>query len=306
MSRIRSIKPEFWSSAQVMECSALARLLFIGMWNFADDAGRLTNSAKRIKAQIFPSDDMSTDDVQRMIVELSSNDLLLIYDVAGTEYIQITGWKHQKIDHAQLSKLPAPPVDIEPRPKRNSPAKNPEFVEDSSKIRRTFAPEGKGEEKKEHNSEKQQPTTSGAPAAAWEEGLEKKCREAAGLENDPSYGLLQIGPIFDLIQAGWSLDGHVLPALRSAKAAGRRGKKWAYYVPIITDGAAAPPKRQSPPSAAPKPANIFDDETKWPLALRCWKSGNWPGTWGPQPFEPKCKIPADFVADWEKSQRVAA
>jgi len=39
MARIRTIKPEFWVSEQVGECSPNARLLFIGMWNFCDDRG---------------------------------------------------------------------------------------------------------------------------------------------------------------------------------------------------------------------------------------------------------------------------
>lgn len=34
MARIRTIKPEFWTSEQVMGCAPLARLLFIGLWNF--------------------------------------------------------------------------------------------------------------------------------------------------------------------------------------------------------------------------------------------------------------------------------
>ncbi len=58
MARIRTIKPEFWTSEQVMECAPLARLLFIGLWNFCDDAGRMALSPKRIKAQILPSDDV--------------------------------------------------------------------------------------------------------------------------------------------------------------------------------------------------------------------------------------------------------
>jgi hypothetical protein len=49
MARIRTVKPEFWTSEQVMELSPLARLAFIGMWNFCDDAGVHTASAKRLK-----------------------------------------------------------------------------------------------------------------------------------------------------------------------------------------------------------------------------------------------------------------
>lgn len=108
MPRIRSIKPEFWTSEQVMECSMNARLMFIGMWNFADDLGRLPYSPKSIKAQIFPSDDISLDTIRGMIKELSSNGLILIYYVEDKEYLQITGWQHQRIDKPQPAKYPAP------------------------------------------------------------------------------------------------------------------------------------------------------------------------------------------------------
>jgi hypothetical protein len=91
LARIRTIKPEFWTNERVMECSANARLLFIGMWNFADDLGRLALAPKTIKAQIFPSDDISFDTVRGMIQELSKNGLLLIYEVEGKEYLQIVG-----------------------------------------------------------------------------------------------------------------------------------------------------------------------------------------------------------------------
>jgi hypothetical protein len=110
MARIRSIKPEFWTSAQVMECSMNARLMFIGMWNFADDLGRLPMSPKTIKAQIFPSDDISSDGILGMINELSENGLLLTYIIGDKEYLQITGWQHQRIDKPQPGKHP-PPVN---------------------------------------------------------------------------------------------------------------------------------------------------------------------------------------------------
>jgi hypothetical protein len=118
MARIRSIKPEFWTSAQVMECSPMARLLFIGMWNFADDAGRMTYSPKTLKAQIYPSDDITSADIEKLIVELSSNGLILIYSADGKEFISITGWSHQKIDKPRPSKLPDPFVETSPKPRR--------------------------------------------------------------------------------------------------------------------------------------------------------------------------------------------
>lgn len=112
MARIRSIKPEFWSSEQVMACSREARLLFVGLWNFVDDEGRISNSAKSIKAQVFPSDeDINSETVRRWLDELSSNELILQYEADGRSYLQVTGWHHQKIDRKRLSKIPAPTLD---------------------------------------------------------------------------------------------------------------------------------------------------------------------------------------------------
>lgn len=108
MARIRSIKPEFWTSEQVMECSPTTRLMFVGMWNFADDTGRLPYSPKTIKAQIFPGDSVSPDELAGMVAELSANGLLVQYTVDGKDYLQITGWHHQKIDKPQKPKYPPP------------------------------------------------------------------------------------------------------------------------------------------------------------------------------------------------------
>lgn len=111
MARIRSIKPEFWSSEQVMECSRNARLLFIGLWNWCDDSGRLPIKLKTIKANIFPGDDLSLLDVQGMLRELSRNGLVMVYTVEEQEYLWVTGWHHQKINHPQPPKYPGPEQD---------------------------------------------------------------------------------------------------------------------------------------------------------------------------------------------------
>lgn len=108
MARIRSIKPEFWSSEQVMACSTNARLLFIGLWNFCDDAGRHPVTPRQIKALVFPGDDISSENVRDLIDELSTNGLLSLYTVDDKEYFQVTGWSHQKIDRPQSPKYPAP------------------------------------------------------------------------------------------------------------------------------------------------------------------------------------------------------
>ncbi len=140
MARIRSIKPEFWTSEQVVECSTNARLLFIGMWNFADDQGRMTFSPKKIKAQVFPADDISVDDIRRMLDELSASALIHLYSIENAQYIQITGWHHQRIDRPVKSKIPEPPS----KPRR-------QLVEPSATDR--IGVEGKGVEGKEESKQ---------------------------------------------------------------------------------------------------------------------------------------------------------
>ena len=84
MARIRSIKPDFWRSEQVLECSTNARLLFIGLWNFCDDAGRHRYSLKNIKAEVFPGDEIKLETIHGLLKELSRNSLIETYTVENT------------------------------------------------------------------------------------------------------------------------------------------------------------------------------------------------------------------------------
>lgn len=108
MSRIRSIKPEFWTSAQLLECSTNARLLFIGTWTFADDAGRHPWSAKQVKAEIFPADAFTEQQMLSWLGELESQGLIVRYANGGKEFFYIDGWRHQRIDKPQEPKYPDP------------------------------------------------------------------------------------------------------------------------------------------------------------------------------------------------------
>lgn len=107
MARIRTIKPDFWTDEKVVELDVWTRLLFIGLWNFADDDGRMVASARRIKMQIFPADDV---DIRRGLDELADSDLIELYSIDGMEYLQVRNFsKHQKIDRRTPSKLPQKP-----------------------------------------------------------------------------------------------------------------------------------------------------------------------------------------------------
>ena len=109
MARIRSIKPSFWTSEQVMECSRNGRLLFIGLWNFCDDAGRHRASCRQLKAEVFPGDDdVTVVTVHDWIEELIGANLIIEYQVDSERYWQVTGWAHQKINKPQAAHYPGP------------------------------------------------------------------------------------------------------------------------------------------------------------------------------------------------------
>lgn len=161
MARIRTIKPEFWSSEQVMECDPLARLLFIGLWNFCDDAGNHPMSEKTIKALVFPGDNINSTTIRRLLADLSSNGLLRLYEVSGKTYLNVSGWKHQKIEKPTI-KHPCFDDGIEVFPDDLWPAAH--VVDDHSTTTRRLVddsstPEGKGKGKvveKEQDQERLQ------------------------------------------------------------------------------------------------------------------------------------------------------
>lgn len=106
MARIRTIKPEFWTDERLTECSLPARLLFIGMLNFADDNGNLAYSAKRLKMQIFPADSVDT---QPLLDELLTHGVLMEYSVNGEKFLHIKGFrKHQVINRPSVTAIPKP------------------------------------------------------------------------------------------------------------------------------------------------------------------------------------------------------
>lgn len=106
MARIRTIKPEFFTDEKVGSVSRDARLLFVGAWVFADDYGTLDRSAKQLKAQIFPYDDLDCDP---LVDELLHVGLLAEYEVDCKTYLIIPGFStHQRVDKPSNPRRPLP------------------------------------------------------------------------------------------------------------------------------------------------------------------------------------------------------
>ena len=106
--RIRTIKPEFWTDGKVSSLSYLARLLFIGLWNHADDDGRFKSDPRILKGFLFPVDDKTkVADIHGALTELSLSALVFLTEIDGEQYGCCPNFKkHQKINRPTPSRLP--------------------------------------------------------------------------------------------------------------------------------------------------------------------------------------------------------
>lgn len=108
MARIRSIKPDFCSSADTGALSRDARLFFLQLLTEADDHGRMLWLPKKLDGVLYPHDD---DVTPAMLVawmeECVGRGMLIHYRAGANDIVQIANWsRHQKVDKPTPSKLP--------------------------------------------------------------------------------------------------------------------------------------------------------------------------------------------------------
>ena len=124
MARIRSIKPEFWDDRKLAKrTSRDARLLYIALWNLADEWGRVNGDPQWIKGQVFSyDDDLTADSIAKMLEELENPALgaVVAYEVDGDPYLFLPKLaKHQRLEPEKVkSRLPEPPNSDNPGPGR--------------------------------------------------------------------------------------------------------------------------------------------------------------------------------------------
>jgi hypothetical protein len=79
--RARNIKPGFFLNCELSEVDFASRLLFIGLWCYADREGRFEWKPKQIKAAIFPYDQRI--DIEKLLCNLMSLDVITCHDAIG-------------------------------------------------------------------------------------------------------------------------------------------------------------------------------------------------------------------------------
>ncbi|MFF5670298.1 hypothetical protein ACFY8S_09200 [Streptomyces hygroscopicus] len=182
MARIRTIKPEFFTSLTIADLPLTARLTFIGLWTHVDDDGRCVDEPRLVRAAVWPLDDRTAADVENDLRALHDASLIVRYEHAGRRYLAVRSWReHQRIDKPKPSKLPAPetgsptpptPSDSSLNSKNdefpNASGNNPGPVPDASQTGPGSVPVGKeqGTGNREGNRESgARPREQRAPAA---------------------------------------------------------------------------------------------------------------------------------------------
>jgi hypothetical protein len=109
MARIRTIKPEFWDSPDTARASLRARLLYIAMWNLADDYGVGDGNFKRIIGFAFPNDEIGVAEIPRLVSEVSRTFSVMFFEHEGRPYYWIPSWEtHQRTEKRAKQRVPFP------------------------------------------------------------------------------------------------------------------------------------------------------------------------------------------------------
>ena len=109
MANTRYIKHKFFLNEKLADLPATTRLLFIGLWTIADREGRLDDRPRKIKAELFPYENI---DIIEGLGALAQDNFIVRYQIDELPYIEIVNFKKHQNPHVRerASTIPPPPV----------------------------------------------------------------------------------------------------------------------------------------------------------------------------------------------------
>jgi len=104
--RARNLKPGFFKDEKVLACEPLARILFEGLWCYADREGRFCWTPFEIRIEILPLE----SSIDGLLNQLLSSELIIKYSVNGKDYGYIPNFPKHQHPHVKEkeSTIPAP------------------------------------------------------------------------------------------------------------------------------------------------------------------------------------------------------
>jgi len=138
VARKRMLTPTIWTNPKFLKLTHFERLLFIGLISFADDEGWHTKDELAIKAEIFPVDNVTTDEIINGLFRLAEVGLIKTYEAA----VELPGWhEHQSIKKPQPSRLKlSKSISVPHQFPTSSPPVPPNRIEKNKREGRECAP----------------------------------------------------------------------------------------------------------------------------------------------------------------------
>lgn len=165
MARIRAIKPDFWLDEEIASWPHVTRLAYIGLWNEADDEGRLRANPAYLKNRLFPYEPKLA--IEAVLQPIISAEKLIVYVVGAQTYGFLPKFTdHQVINHPSPSKLP---------PLTDDSRKPPVILPDESRI----DPAGKEGNGREGNRERHRAGDGGSEFSLFWDSYPRKVGKGA-------------------------------------------------------------------------------------------------------------------------------
>lgn len=109
MARNRTIKPKFFDDVKIGRISRDARLLYIGLWVFADDMGVVPGDSVWLKSRVFPYDQIQVQQFEKWMNELVINGFICLLSYKGERFIYLpTFTRHQVVNRPNYEDLNIP------------------------------------------------------------------------------------------------------------------------------------------------------------------------------------------------------
>jgi len=131
MANSRLIKGGFFNHHKIASLSLKERYLLVGLMCTANDWGKFWAATGNIRSQVFPTDDIGFDEIDRMLENLQQLRFICIYEIEDNIYGHFPEWRtrgslvFQKLDH------PRDDTEIPDCPTHGG-------IEEGSKITRNF------------------------------------------------------------------------------------------------------------------------------------------------------------------------
>lgn len=255
MSRIRSVHPGLASDEAFMTMTMAAKAAWPLLWTECDDAGVFEWKPIVLKARIFPAESLDFAAILSELVELGC---VKRVEIEGKPYGLIRNFGKYQRPKSPAYKFPRPGVFSLPEEHRayvavfpkddgrtspDLPQPFPSYTEISAQME-----DGGGKREEEREEEKESSAALGV-----DDRLFEKLVEASGAS--PDFAPDDVDPIRDLIAAGYSLEDHILPVLRTKR--GKPFKSWKYFADAIRERA------QNRSDVKPAPKSSTPAEGVW-------------------------------------------